>query len=48
MNYIYKTNDEIKLYCWDSVKMDYVAVGPTEASVDTIDYIDGGNAFGPY
>ena len=48
VNYLYKANDEDMLYCWDEEKADYVIIGPADVSSDVIDYIDGGNAFGPY
>ena len=48
VNYLYKANDEDMLYCWDDEKADYVILGPADVDSDVIDYIDGGNAFGPY
>lgn len=48
VNYLYKANDEDMLYCWDDKEADYVILGPADVSSDVIDYIDGGNAFGPY
>lgn len=48
VNYLYKANDEDMLYCWDDKEADYVIIGPAEVDGDVIDYIDGGNAFGPY
>jgi hypothetical protein len=49
VNYIYKATDEAMLYFWDSLKKEYVAIGPAESGdIGAIDYIDGGNAFGPY
>lgn len=47
VNYIYKANDESMLYHWDEEKMDYVILGPSEIDDSIINYIDGGNAFGP-
>ena len=32
----------------DIKEADYVILGPADVSSDVIDYIDGGNAFGPY
>ena len=48
VNYLYKANDEDMLYCWDDKEADYVIIGPADVDSDVIDYIDGGNAFGPY
>lgn len=48
VNYLYKANDEDMLYCWDDGEAVFVAIGPVGATNETIDYIDGGNAFGPY
>ena len=48
VNYLYKANDEDMLYCWDDKEADYVIIGPADIDSDVIDYIDGGNAFGPY
>ena len=47
VNYIYKANDELLLYCWNEEEVNYVILGPSGTNSDTIDYIDGGNAFGP-
>ena len=48
VNYLYKANDEDLLYCWDDAEAVYVIIGPADANNETIDYIDGGTAFGPY
>ena len=48
VNYLYKANDEDMLYCWDDKEADYVIIGPADVDSNVIDYIDGGNAFGPY
>lgn len=48
VNYLYKANNEDMLYCWDDKEADYVIIGPADIDSDVIDYIDGGNAFGPY
>lgn len=48
VNYIYKASDEALLYHWDETNAIYVSLGPAGTSSETIDYIDGGNAFGPY
>lgn len=47
VNYIYKANNEAMLYCWDALKNEYIVLGPAETN-EAFDYIDGGNAFGPY
>jgi hypothetical protein len=47
INYIYKANDEAMLYGWDELNAIYVILGPADINNETIDYIDGGNAFGP-
>ena len=47
INYIYKASDENMLYHWDEKNEIYVSLGPAEINSETIDYIDGGNAFGP-
>jgi hypothetical protein len=36
------------LYCWDDKEANFVIIGPVGANSETIDFIDGGNAFGPY
>jgi hypothetical protein len=36
------------LYCWDDEEAVFITIGPAGTSNETIDYIDGGNAFGPY
>ena len=48
VNYLYKANDEDMLYCWDDDEAVFITIGPVGATNETIDYIDGGNAFGPY
>lgn len=48
VNYIYKATDEALLYHWDEEKAMYVSLGPAGSNSETIDCIDGGNAFGPY
>lgn len=50
VNYIYKANDEAMLYHWDEEQKTYVSLGAakSEEGEIVIDYIDGGNAFGPY
>ena len=48
VNYLYKANDEDMLYCWDDEEAVFITIGPAGTSDETIDYIDGGNAFGPY
>ena len=48
VNYLYKANDEDILYCWDDKGVNFVIIGPAGTNDETIDYIDGGNAFGPY
>lgn len=48
VNYLYKANDEDILYCWDDKEANFVIIGPAGTNNETIDYIDGGNAFGPY
>lgn len=45
-NYIYKANDEAMLYHWDTSKSMFVSLGPADSSGETVDFIDGGNAFG--
>lgn len=47
INYIYLARDEDMLYHWNEEKEIYVILGPSNISSDTIDHIDGGNAFGP-
>lgn len=47
VNYIYKANNEAMLYHWDEEKKAYISLGPASISDDTINLIDGGNAFGP-
>lgn len=48
VNYLYKANDEDMLYCWDDKEANFVIIGPVGTNSETIDFIDGGNAFGPY
>ena len=48
VNYLYKANDEDMLYCWDDKEANFVIIGPAGTNSETIDFIDGGNAFGPY
>jgi hypothetical protein len=36
------------LYCWDDKEANFVIIGSAGINDETIDYIDGGNAFGPY
>lgn len=48
VNYLYKANDEDMLYCWDDEEAVFITIGPAGTGNETIDYIDGGNAFGPY
>lgn len=47
VNYIYKANEESMLYQWNEADMGYVVLGPSELDDSVINYIDGGNAFGP-
>lgn len=48
VNYLYKANDEDMLYCWDDKEANFVIIGPAGTNSEAIDFIDGGNAFGPY
>ena len=41
-----KANDEAMLYHWDTSKSMFVSLGPADSSGETVDFIDGGNAFG--